>query len=422
MPTTTDGQGLVFPSDASAGLDTRRLAANVSYEQELFTFQDAVEHVLDVFEIPRDARNTRMATRAVLKAHRVLPTLHTWPYYQRQCVVQTVAPYSTGTVSFDLTGGAYECLVTLASGTWPDWAGYGTLKLVNVNYPVLQRIDDTRITLDSRRHPLADLTAQAYTIFRARYPLPLDFRRRDRVFDPISLRELSAVGGGEANAMSVLLRGYGSPYQTTIVEDERHLGGLALQLNPSQNQASTFAFLYERSPRPLVTQKYATGTITTTLDSAAITGSGTAWTSAMIGSILRISADETEPQGVVGSIETTDLNPFAYQRVVMSVTSATALAVDQTIPEAASGRGYTLSDPVDVQFVSMLDVFLRFAEAEFARLTSREDVMKRQQWAQAQLDIARDAVRSSTSIQSANISDMEYGYGMIGSVSPTTLG
>ena len=44
MPVTTDGQQLVYPSDNEAGVDNRRLAAEVIYDQELFTFQDAVEH------------------------------------------------------------------------------------------------------------------------------------------------------------------------------------------------------------------------------------------------------------------------------------------------------------------------------------------------------------------------------------------
>ena len=416
MPITTDGQQLVYPSDNEAGVDNRRLTAEVIYDQELFTFQDAVEHVCDVYAVPRDSRNHRLAIRAVLKAHRMLPTFHQWPYYRRPLVINVVAPYSTGTIAFDFTGGIYERLITLSSGTFPTWAGFGVIRIANVDYPVAQRIDDTRITLDSRRCPSADLAAStAYSIFRDRYPLPLDFRRHDRIFEAGTDRELCIVDAGLAAAHTFRSGGNSSPGLACIIEDENFQGGLALLVSPSVSSATSLQFLYERKMRPLNTEVYETGTLSITEDSATVTGSGTAWTEKHIGALLRISANATDaPTPIAGSITVTEPNPAAYTRMILGVTAATTILVDETLGETASGRKYTISDPVDINDM-LIDVFQRLSELEFAKLSGREDVAERSQYFLSALMIAQDSARHSTAIQSGMLTGDE-GYSLIGSV------
>ncbi len=418
MPITTDGQQLVYPSDTEAGVDNRRLSANVSYAQELLTFQDAVEHVCDVFDVPRDSRSQRLAIKSIVKAYRMLPTMHGWPYYRRPLVIQTVAAYSTGTIAYDYTGGAYERMVTLTTGTWPTWAGFGVLRISNVDYPILQRVSSTVITLDTRRCPDADVASgTAYTIFRNRYPLPLDFRRHDRIIQSGSNRELCIVDAGLAAANTLFSGGTSEPYLACIIEDENYQGGLALMVSPAVNSATSLSFLYERKMRPLVTEKYDTGTLTIVADSASITGVGTTFTDAMIGAVLRVSVDGNPPTPLEGSIASATPNPADYTRIVMGVSSATVLLVDETLGESASGRAYTLSDPIDVTDL-MIDVFLRLAELEYAKLSGREDVPERNAYFVGALEIARNAVRSSTVIQQGTLTGDE-GYSLIGSVDVT---
>lgn len=418
MPVTSDGQQIVYPSDAEAGVDYRRLAAENIYEQEVWTFSDAVEHVLDVFDVPRDARNSRIAMRAVLKASRNLPTLHDWPCYRRLLVVNTVAAYSTGTIAFDFTGGTYERMVTLTTGTWPTWAGFGNLRVSGVDYPVLQRVSDTVLTLDTRRCPGADVAAgTAYTVYRNKYPLPNDFRRSDRIIETSTRRELAVVSAGLAQVSNVMSGGTSNPFVSCIVEDENYLSGFALMLAPAINSANSVSFLYQRKMRPLVTQLYDTGTVAITADSASVTGTGTAFTERMIGAILRVSPNADAPTPLVGSIASTEPNPATYQRVIMGVSDGTTLLVDETLGESASGRAFTISDPVDVTDL-MIDAFLRLAELEFARLSGREDVLERNQSFIGQLEIAREGVRSTTAIQQGTVTGDE-GYSLIGAVDVT---
>jgi hypothetical protein len=393
-----------------------RLAGFVSYEQELWTYQDAVEYLLDYFEVPRSSRALRMAKRAVLYAHRTLPTLHKWPYYQRLHVVNTVAPYSTGTISFDYTEGTYERLVTLSGGVFPAWTQFGVMRIANVDYPVLQRLSNTQCTLTNWRAPPADIAAGAsFTLFRNHYPLPLDFRRGDRIIDQISGRELCSVSPSALSAQQLHQRGTTTPYIAAIVEDEDHIGGVLLHIN-APTSASQYSFLYERQPRPMNTEKYDAGTLTLTEDSAQITGVGTAFTRSMVGAVLRISGDDEPPQSKIGSLASAEDNPAAHTRIVMNVTDGTTIQVDETLTESASGRAYTISDPVDLHVHSMLDAFLKCAEWEFARLLARKDASQRMADFFSQLDIARDAVRHQTAIQTVDGAGSTAGYSLIGSV------
>jgi len=420
MPITTDGQGLVFPSDTEAGVDHRRLSANVVFRQPLFTFADAVEHVLDTFDMQRDARAVRLAINAVMKAYRGLPKYHDWPYYVSRYVVNLAANYSTGTVTFDLTGGAYEYLLTLSGGTWPEWAGYGTIRINQVNYEVLQRIDSTRITLDSRRHPVADITTgTAYTLMREKYPLPIDFRRADRIMEPTNLRELSSGSPSNIASAQVFMRGAATPYMATIIGDPKFQGGMALQITPCPTGTKSIVFMYSRAMRPLRTEKYQTGTLAITEDSASITGTGATFTDDMIGAVLRISANSDEPTTVAGSLTTGEVNVAKYERMIQGVTGSTVLLVDETLPESLSGLAYTISDPIDVHEV-MIDAFYRLAETEFARLSGRKDADDRARAFMAELDVARAAARTSSAIQSANIGMVEY-YSILGDVNSSTL-
>ena len=82
--------------------DQLRIAAtDLTREQELWTFQDAIDHLLDVYQLDQEGRQLRNAKRAVLRAHRGLCKYHAWNHYFQLNIVNTVASYSTGTITYD---------------------------------------------------------------------------------------------------------------------------------------------------------------------------------------------------------------------------------------------------------------------------------------------------------------------------------
>ncbi len=97
------------------------------------------------------------------------------------------------------------------------------------------------------------------------------------------------------------------------------------------------------------------------MSGTAVTGAGTAFTSAMIGSVLRVSSNTTDlPDDLAGN------NPFAYEARITAVASATACTVDASLG-TGTGLKFIISDPVDIEQGAMLTAVLRCCERELAQ-------------------------------------------------------
>jgi hypothetical protein len=354
----------------------------------VYTFADVVEHLLDLQGIDRAPLNQRNARRAILSAYRDLPNRHAWSYYFRQRLLQTAASYSTGTVDYDHTGGSNERQVTLATGTWPSWAEYGRLIIDDVHYEVDRRISSTIITLKEDSNPGADVAAlTTYQIYRNAYPLPANFRRMGLVRDVDNMRPLSAVDQQDQHsALTTCYDTPSTPWQYTVRGSSDHYGDRQIVYGPPPDSLLSYDLLYEINPRPLRIDSYTKGTIAISGTTATIT-SGVA-PAECVGSILRVSSNTDAPTGITGGLD--EDNRFASQHVIKTRTSDTVLVIEETA-STVSGKGYSISDPVDVAPGAMLSAFLRMCEAEFARNSSRKDANERTSLAQMALVEAIEA-------------------------------
>lgn len=363
-------------------------------EQKVWTFQDLVDHVIDVVAARQaDDRTYRRARSACLAAYRDLQNAHDWRYQARRINLQTVASYGTGTIVYDHTGGTNELEVTLSDGIWPSWADFGRIIIDGVTYSVDSRKSDTVVTLKSSSNPGADVAAgTSFTIYRGVYPLPVNFRRLHRLYDIEQDREIPIIDPDQHHRMNVsYYQTPGVPQYATIVNDGEYLGALSLSFLPPPSTIRQYEMRCELEPRAMDIYKYATGTVTTDA-STTVEGSGTAFTSAMEGSVLRLSSSVTvEPTSVVGNLAAAD-NLFAAQRIIMEVTDANTIVVDSAIA-TLSGVKFTISDPVDIHENSMFTALLRWAEWEFAAQTNRDpkDVDMREQRKNRALTMAMEA-------------------------------
>ena len=74
----------------------------MAVEQTIWTFQDAVERLLEnTGELKRDGRNYHIAIEAVMNAYREFPDRHDWIYYNRTFKFRSSPPYNEGTVTYD---------------------------------------------------------------------------------------------------------------------------------------------------------------------------------------------------------------------------------------------------------------------------------------------------------------------------------
>lgn len=353
----------------------------------ILTFQEVVQHLLDIVENEANNLNVRQAIRAVQDAYRDFPLKHQWSYYYRKRMLRTVDSYSTGTVTYDHTGGANERQVTLATGTWPSWAAYGRLIVGEAAYEVESRVSDSVIILEETANPGVDLAAgTAYTICRAEYPLPVDFRRMIQIYDLDEQKSLFIDSESEQHdAETIYYTSPESPRRVTVRGSQKQLGGMSLIFGPPPSDDHGYSMLYEAAPRALRLMEYKTGKVAITSGSATVTGTGTAFPTNCAGAIIRVSDSTAPPTSLAGSPDDYT-NPFIFEGVVKSRDSATQLTLTEAATVSDSECSFVLSDPIDIEPHSMRTAFQRLCEAEFERLTRRKT------WTMAMAD-ANQAIR-----------------------------
>jgi hypothetical protein len=332
----------------------------------LTTYSDLISHVLDYLGAATDPNTERRARRAVQTAYREMGTSRRWSYHMQRGRIVTVASQTEGTIAYDHTGGANERMVTLTDSTWPSWAAYGTILIDDIAYDVATRESDTVITLNASANPGADVAAEeTYTLYRDTYVLPGDFISGEEFVVQGQSGCVSFCHPAEWLALQRLNHNTGIPAAYCLTGDPNYFGALSARIFPAPDDVYEIDFIYQRRPRSLTLDEYETGTVTATSASTTLTGSGTTWTSSMVGSVIRFSEDAvTNPTGPEGA------SPALLERVVSAYTSATSLTLDSAPGVDLAGVKYSISDPADIESQAQLTFLLRECERQ-ARIMAR---------------------------------------------------
>lgn len=336
---------------------------------EIWTFQDAVEHLADFYDAKRSNELLRTMRRSVLRAYRDLSNLHRWSYYDRRYILKTTASQSSSSITFDFTGGSSERMVTLASGSWPDDVEYGKIIIGGVHYEIDTQVSSTVITLSPNSNPGADVAAgTSYTWYREQYPLPTDYKALLHVFDTARDQELEQVDVDRQQQQSIYIFDTpDTPWTATVTATGDYYGALSIVFSPPPSSAVSYDILYTAAPRPLKIDQYNTGTVSVTAGSTTLSSSGASFPEEVEGSIIRFSADGTTlPTGVAGDYNDND-NLYYAQRVIATRTSSSALKLDAAMSDTLTDVKYVISDPLDIETRSMLTALLRMAEFEYAK-------------------------------------------------------
>jgi len=328
---------------------------------ELFTYGDAIAALDDFAQGQSVGHSSGALRRNLLAAYREVASLHDWSFLKVSGRIQLVAPQTTGTVTYDHTGGATaERQLTLVGATWPaDVVDY-SIRFDEIVCDVERRYSDTVVSLDAVLCPGADVASTTYSLWPRYYRLPPDF---------ISMAET------EDESANWLLGQYISPelmhqrtryetdtgdvqYYTISSAPDLH-GVMALYVDPPSDTTETVDFSYKRKPRQL---RYTgtdagekAGTITLAADSITVTGTTTTFTSRHVGSILRTAGNSDLPTGIEGT------NPWVEQRSIIAVASPTVATLDAYPSAAHTGVKYCISDPIDME-ASAYEVFLWLAK------------------------------------------------------------
>src|SRR5512146_3144750 len=98
-------------------------------QPRILTYNDAFWAADDFLRGQGASASEREIRRAVHDALAEVASAHDWTFLYKHGRVNLHAPYETGTVAYDLTGGTYERQVTLTDGTWPAWAEDAVIRI-----------------------------------------------------------------------------------------------------------------------------------------------------------------------------------------------------------------------------------------------------------------------------------------------------
>lgn len=339
----------------------------------LLTFWDCVDHVLDqVVGGDYSPRNMRQAVRAIQEAYAEIPMRRKWRYFYRPFTISTVASQTSSTITYT----ASTRSVTLASGTWPTDATKYAIYIDGERYTVATRSSSTVLILDEKDAPTSDIAAgTSYALSRDTYELPDTLREVVGFYDADAPgRPMAMVDPVDILHEQRVMRGTSQPLMYAVYRSEQYASAMAIHFAPSPASARMYQGFGLFWPQPLSVFESSLGTVSTTSGSTAVTGTSTAFTSAMVGSVIRISASGSLklPTDLQGEIDRNRLDPYAYQGVVKSVTSTTALVLEQECSSTLSTSGYRISSRIDIEPGSMRNAFLRCCEARFATQERKE--------------------------------------------------
>lgn len=349
----------------------------------MITYGDIFQHLCDFIGQNPSSAATRDIRTAIYHAYNEITTAHQWSYLTRLGRILTSAPYSTGTIAYNDS----TRTVTLTSGTFPTWAAKSWIRIANVLYRVDSNPTSTTLILDATLKPGANIAAgTAYVLVRSGYELPTDFYTMDSIIQESGIARMSFVHPRYWLDTVRAISDPGTPYHYTVVGSPWTKGRLALLMAPAPESSETYDFIYFARPRPLGVGEYSAGTITTTGSSTTVTGSGTAFTSLMAGCIFRAAATSAAiPTGFLGE------RPGVMEEVIGSVANATSLTLESAAPATYTGVKFTISDPIDLDETTMMNVFYRLCEYKLAAVRPMRDRMNPAKLYQDALVLAREA-------------------------------
>lgn len=333
----------------------------------LLTYQDLIEHLVSRSQGGAYDPEQRDIRQAILEGYDDVQHAAEWFFLQAPLRISLHGAVESSTISYDHSGGTYERMVTLAAGSWPSWAAYGTLKIDNATYQVDTRESSTQLTLREDSNPGADISSGTeYTLYQSAYPLPANFFRLYDLYVEGDAMRLVYASPKEWFRQESQVIGSGTPSYYTIMGSADEPAGMTLRVFPYPDADSTLVGLYQRKPRELYYSGMETeataGTVSGTAAAAAVTGSSSTFAAEMIGSVIRFSRNTTLlPTARAG------LNPYREQRVIKAVASATALTLTEVLTYThASSSKYVISDPIDLD-PTLHSVFRRACEMRLAQ-------------------------------------------------------
>jgi hypothetical protein len=279
----------------------------------MLTYQDCVEHLItSSFGGPQDAEQRDIRT-AVQRAYQEVAWIRDWEFYHTHGRIIFNDDW-IGSITYS---SATRTLTKVTGDAFPLDATRFHLRIGDIVCRIQSRTSDTVLVLDSTLKLSDDIDeAVEARLYRSIYPLPADFRNIDPPIDESSWTGFQYVSQDHAMKMERADDIAGPPAYWTVRKDPDSLG-YAIQVLGYPIKVEALDFTYRRSPRlmRLSGHESASRAGTISISGATVTGSGTSFSSDMVGSVLRVGTAANHPDSF-GS-----MNPFAAEARITAVSN-----------------------------------------------------------------------------------------------------
>lgn len=332
----------------------------------IHTAQDVVDYLLSATGGGAQDGEHRAVRQAVIHGVREVLHARNWLWHtqtgslttQRISTDATAITNASATISVTSTTGMVPGRLLDISPTYFTNAP----RIVTVNSATSVTVDvAAKATLSSGTTPVL---VQTY------YDLPDDLKDIDALVTNTVGTLHCYITPQEWQRLEVNTRGAGEPYYYTIMRSDLYPDRYQIRFVGVPSNSVVIHYTYRYQPKMVKYMGYEPlcrqGTITvgSTSTPQAVTGTGTAFQSDMVGSILRMgtATNEAEPVG--------SLRPFVAESKITAVGSTTGLTCSSGGLPTATTVKYAISDLIDCS-PQMYTAVLSGAEMWYARLAGK---------------------------------------------------
>jgi len=349
--------------------------------RDLLTAYDAVEYITDFLGSSPDEKSQRDVRRSIQAALREISSCFNWPYYARHYRIVTSDPYSTGQCYYEHTGNILgDRILTILFGVTdsiPDWSEYGRVLINGVSYEVARVFSygpsSATLQFEPYSNPGQDLGTSIdplnYMLYRVEYQLPEDFIFTSAQFH-INRKYMEYVPPSKIVEMETRYnQTVGTPYFYTIIRQAGVQGRMAARYYPIPSTSEPIDMIFQRAHREIRVWKYNTGKLSTPSVDVIQGENSASLTQLMAGSVLWLGTRDQEPTGDWGT------DPPFHRAIIVDVDTVTNQAtidppLSSVLPFPVK---YIISDPIDVEPVTMNNLFFRCAEKHLSVMRKRAD-------------------------------------------------
>lgn len=355
---THDGNSLIDHRSNEIGTTYMNTADQPSQSTaQHLTYYDAVEHLIaSSFGGPQDAEQKDIRT-ALQRAYREISTLKDWRYYHTHGRIMFNARW-TGTVTYNEDTREFT---RVTGDPFPLHADHCNLRINNVVCRIERRVSGNVLVADSVvKFPDEVLTARTALLYQSLYALPDDFRNIDTPIDQNKWTYFTFVEPDMAMKIESTVDLQGPPNAWTVLKDP-YSSKWAIKVVGYPLIVETLDFTYRRLPRGIRISGHEPNSRcgTVTVSGTEVTGTGTAFTAAMVGSVMRFGTATSHPD-TLGS-----MSPYEAEAVIASVSSPTSLTL--ATPYYCGNVKYCVTDIIDMPD-SMHNALLSGSEYWLARM------------------------------------------------------